>query len=364
VPVRGCRLGIIGISLSAALGIGPAAADSGDEYGPAATQCTITDPRVDEMSGLVGLPDGQMLLVEDSTPEPRPGSTSILMYRLDPACAVQGDVAEYDQDPRDIEDLAFRDNTVWFADIGDNGKSRENIALITVVYDPADPQAEVDAPIVFRLGYPDGPHDAEALLLAPDGTPYVVTKDPLGRSAVYRPAAALDPAAEVRMEKIADLEFTMTGTPGGPIGRAGQVLVTGGAVAADGSRIALRTYTDAYVWPLSGNDMAGALQADPMAIIALPDAPQGEAISFAADSRSLLLGSEGQNSVITAVPATPQPDQTESAAPADAEPDAAPDPADPADNDSASSKVSAGLIAAVVVTGLIWVVLRIRRRRA
>jgi len=275
-----------------------------------------------------------------------------------------GGPQDFGQDPRDNGGPAFRDDTLLVADNGDNGGNRPNVAVISVGYDPADPQADVGAPQVFRLGYPDGPHDAEALLLAPDGSPYIVTKDVLGRSGVYRPTGPLDPAAEVRMEKVADLEFTMTGTPGGPVGRGGQLLVTGGAVAADGSHIALRTYTDAYVWPLSGNDMAGALQADPMAIIALPDAPQGEAISFAADSRSLLLGSEGQNSVITAVPATPQPDQTESAAPADAEPDAAPDPADPADNDSASSKVSAGLIAAVVVTGLIWVVLRIRRRRA
>ena len=43
---------------------------------------------------------------------------------------------------------------------------------------------------VYRLTYPDGPHDAEALLLAPDGTPYVVTKEILGASGVYRPAAA------------------------------------------------------------------------------------------------------------------------------------------------------------------------------
>ena len=44
---------------------------------------------------------------------------------------------------------------------------------------------------IYRLTYPDGPHDAEALLLAPDGTPYVVTKEVLGASGVYRPAAAL-----------------------------------------------------------------------------------------------------------------------------------------------------------------------------
>ena len=220
---------------------------------------------------------------------------------------------------------------------------------------------------MYRLGYPDGPHDAEALLLAPDGTPYLVTKDPLGRSGVYRPSAALDPTAEVMLEKVADLEFAMTGTPGGPLGRAGQVLVTGGAVAADGTRVALRTYTDAYVWEMSGSDMAGAVQADPLAVVALPDAPQGEAISFAPDSRSLLLGSEGRNSVITVVPAV-VPD-TEAADPGDTTEDApAPPGVDSAGTDATGTSagtagtLATGLIAVVVVTGLIWVVLRLRRR--
>ena len=337
----------------------PAWSDPAPEYGPAETQCTINDPGIDELSGLVTLPSGELLLVEDSVPEPRQGSTSILMYRLDALCAAQGDVAEFDQDPNDIEDLAFLDNTVWFADIGDNGMSRANIALIAVTYDPAQPQADEDPPVVYRLAYPDGPHDAEALLLAPDGTPYVVTKEPTGRSGVYRPTGALDPSAEVAMEKVADLKFAMTGTPGGPIGRAGQVLVTGGSVAADGTHIALRTYTDAYVWAMSGSDVAAALQVDPVAVVALPDAPQGEAISFAADSRSLLLGSEGVNSVITVVPATTQPDETTADAPAATESQAT---SNAQGSNPPTGTVFAGVIAVVVITGLIWVVLRVRRR--
>lgn len=179
----GRRTGILAIGLVPLLIAVPAWAAPSDIYGPAATQCTISDPNIDELSGLVALPSGDLLLVEDSTPEPLPGSTSILIYRLDSACAVQGGgPQEFDRDPRDIEDLAFQDNTIWFADIGDNGENRPNVALVSVSYDPADPQAEVVAPQVFRLGYPDGPHDAEALLLAPDGMPYIVTKDVLGNS--------------------------------------------------------------------------------------------------------------------------------------------------------------------------------------
>lgn len=336
----------------------PAWSDVPGDYGPAVALCTITEPEIDELSGLVTVSDGQMLLVEDGTPEPRPGSTSILMYRLDAGCAVQGDAVEFDQDPRDIEDLALRENTLWFADIGDNGANRETVALICVSYNPGDPQADGGAPVVFRLAYPDGRHDAEALLLAPDGTPYLVTKDPLGHSAVYRPVGTLDPSAEVAMEKVADVEFTMTGTPGGPVGRAGQLLVTGGAVSADGARIALRTYTDAYVWALSGSDIAGALATAPQDVLALPDAPQGEAISFAADSRSLIVAGEGVNSVITTIPATSGADDPQAG------------PTDGSDNQAAPTgafqtspaTVAAGLIAVALVFGVILLIARIRRK--
>ena len=70
-------------------------------------------------------------------------------------------------------------------------------------------------------------------------------------------------------------------------------MATGGAVARDGRHLAVRTYTDAYVWPLTGSDVAGALAGRPVRV-PLPDSPQGEAISFTADSRQLVVGSEGR----------------------------------------------------------------------
>jgi hypothetical protein len=143
------------------------------------------------------------------------------------------------------------------------------------------------------------------------------------------------------------------------------VLATGGAVATDGSHLALRTYTDAYVWTLAGNDVARALQADPIAVIALPDAPQGEAISFAPDSRSLLVGSEGVNSLITAIPATPDVAQRQPEASATTESEAEFGSNEPASPDSASNNVTAGLIAVgmvAVLAGVTWLVRRMRSK--
>jgi hypothetical protein len=208
---------------------------------------------------------------------------------------------------------------------------------------------------VYRLTYPDGPHDAEALLLAPDGTPYVVTKEVLGASGVYSPTAALVDGGTVAMAKVAAVNLTLTGTPGGPVGRAGQLLVTGGAVAADGGHLALRTYTDAYVWPLTGSDVAGALAATPVRI-PLPESPQGEAITFAADNVNLLVASESLPSDLTLVPVPAE------VAPSSPSPAAGAVPSFTDLTSSGMSPITSGLIAVAVATLVVWVGGKLRRR--
>ncbi|MCZ2821147.1 hypothetical protein O2V63_12460 [Modestobacter sp. VKM Ac-2977] len=327
--------------LVALLPAGSAAADDGTApYGEPTTRCEITDPRLPELSGLASAGES-MLAMND-------GGDRAEVLVLDGACAV-GEVRTAEVDPYDPEDLALAaDGTIWLADIGDNAQSRETVALIGLRPDGTT--------VLTRLTYPDGPHDAEALLLAPDGTPYLVTKEVLGASSVYRPDAPLADGATVPMSKVAALGLTLTGTPGGPVGRAGQLLVTGGAVSSDGSRIALRTYTDAYVWPLSGSDVVGALAGPPVRV-ALPEAPQGEAIAFAANDRDLLVAGEGLPAVVTQVPAAGDLTGTAPAEPTEA-----------ADGSLATAggvePLTAGLIAAAVATVLVWAGGKLRRSPA
>ena len=333
--------------LSAALGAaltllpsGTAAAEGPAPYGAPSTRCDITDPRLPELSGLASAGE-TMVAMND-------GGDRAEVYVVDGACAVV-DVRGADVDPYDPEDLALAaDGTLWIADIGDNVQGRETVALIALRPDGSS--------ALTRLTYPDGPHDAEALLLAPDGTPYVVTKEVLGASSVYRPDAPLADGATVPMTRVLELGFTLTGTPGGPVGRAGQLLVTGGAVSADGQRIALRTYTDAYVWPLTGSDVAGALSGSPVRV-PLPEAPQGEAITFAANSRDLLVAGEGVPGPVTLVPAAGELTPAAATAPADG--------AEPTATLSRSvSPLTAGLVAAAVATVLVWIGGKVRRRSA
>jgi hypothetical protein len=346
--VRG-RLLAAGGALGAAVVLGSALPAAAEEAGAAAaptapapvTRCRITDPRLTEISGLVDVGD-RTLVIND-------GGDEVAVYALDAACAVV-DVHTVPVDPYDPEDMAVgADGTVWLADTGDNTGSRSTVALHALRPD--------GSASLFRLRYPDGAHDTETLLLAPDGTPYLVTKEVLGASAVYRPAAALAAGGTVALAKVAAVNFTLTGTPGGPVGRAGQLMATGGAVARDGRHLAVRTYTDAYVWPLTGSDVAGALAGRPVRV-PLPDSPQGEAISFTADSRQLVVGSEGSPSALTVVPVP------SAAAPAGTTAPRVPGPVPSLTDFSSSglSPITTGLIAAAVATLVVWLGGKFRRR--
>jgi hypothetical protein len=330
---------VAGLVLAPAAPVAEAADDAASTEAPApTTRCTLQDPRLPEVSGLVDLGD-RLVAMND-------GGDQVSLYVLDSSCAVV-DVRTAAVDPYDPEDLALgADGTLWLADTGDNNQDRETVALIGL---RPDGSSEVD-----RYVYPDGAHDTEALLLAPDGTPYLVTKEVLGASRVYRPSAPGGPGATVPLTHVADVGLTLTGTPGGPVGRAGQLMVTGGAVSPDGTLLALRTYTDAYVWRLSGSDVVGAL-AGQRVRVPLPEEPQGEAISFTADSRSLVVGGEGLPTDVSTVPLgdllAPAAATTTPKAPTSA-PASGSDP----------SPVAAALVAAALATGLVWLFGRLRRR--
>jgi hypothetical protein len=334
------RLLAAGLVLVAGLVLGSATtAGAGDDVAAPTAQCQITDPRLPELSGLAVVGD-RVLAMND-------GGDQLAVYLLDPACQVV-DVHTAAVDPYDPEDMAVAaDGTVWVADTGDNNAVRTTVALLALHPDGSTG--------VYRLTYPDGPHDAEALLLAPDGTPYLVTKELLGASGVYRPASALVDDGTVLLDKAATVTMTFTGTPGGPVGQAGQLLVTGGAVAADGRHLALRTYTDAYVWPLAGDDVVGALAAAPVRI-PLPDSSQGEAITFSADNLNLLVASEGLPSDLTRVPLTAEVGD------APRPPPTGPVPSSADLTSSGLSPLTSALIAAAVATVVVWVSGRLRRR--
>jgi hypothetical protein len=113
---------------------------------------------------------------------------------------------------------------------------------------------------------------------------------------VYQPEGPLRGAGPTPLVHVTDVALPSSTTPGGPIGGLGTRTVTGGAVSADGRVVALRTYTDAWLFPVpDGGGVADALRGTPVQV-PLPGEPQGEALAFAADG-TLLSGSEARGGV-------------------------------------------------------------------
>jgi hypothetical protein len=262
-------------------------------------QCVVRDNRLAELSGLAADAEFRYAISD--------GGRRLQVVVLRKDCTVQR-VITAAVDPFDVEDLALGpDGRLWLADIGDNDRQRTSIALHVL--------AQNGATRLHRLSYPDGPHDAEALLLAHDGTPYVITKEPLGSSGVYRPVGPMTTPGPTPLELVTRIRFGRTSTPGGPVGAVGSTLITGGASSADGGVVALRTYTDAYLFAVPDGDLPAALRREPVRV-PLPNEPQGEAIALEPDG-TLLSGSERadagpqpiravpQAAALVAVPSTP-----------------------------------------------------------
>lgn len=245
--------------------------------------CTVDDPRLTELSGLAA--DGTSFYASND------GGTRLTVFVLDRSCAVRK-VITGDIDPYDVEDLAVaNDGTLWLGDTGDNSLQRDTVAVHTLRPD--------GTARLYRLTYPDGRHDAEALLLGPSEVPYIVTKNVLGTAAVYRPTGPLRSPGPTPLTKVAEVTIPSSPTNGGPAGAASSALVTGGAVSRDGSVVALRTYTDAYLYPAPDGNIVAALSRQPVRI-PLPREPQGEAVALAPDG-SLLSGGEGSDQPIRSV---------------------------------------------------------------
>lgn len=181
----------------------------------------------------------------------------------------------------DWEDLAAgpcpaeidAEGCLYIADIGDNDKSRSEI-LIYIVEESTD--ANEDA-LACALQYPDGAKkDAEAILVHPDGTIRVVSKEGSGDAHIYR-ADALDCSATTTLTEEAVVQID---------GSADEDReVTGGAIDATGQQWLLRTSSQALLWSGCRIDWSAA-----PVTVDLGAQPQGEGVSF--DGTALIATSE------------------------------------------------------------------------
>ncbi len=185
---------------------------------------------------------------------------------------------------------------IYVADTGDNLEFRPFVTIYAIP-EPAPPERAGDtlgttrAPAVLRLRYPDGAHDVEAVYVSPRDTAiYLVSKGYKRGSAIRlyrvdrRHWSTRDTTTAVT---VASLVQTLDIRPSPEAGR----VVTAGAVRSDGRLVALRTYTEIYLfYPGVGGRLLAARER-PCNIAGLEVG--GEAIDFLNDTTFVLTSEAG-----------------------------------------------------------------------
>jgi hypothetical protein len=183
----------------------------------------------------------------------------------------------------DWEDIAAGPEGLYIGDVGDNAAARDAVTVYITPEPRLDggPPPATTAARQLTLRYPDGPHDAEALLVDPaSGAIVIVTKDFRGTGSVY----VADPGS-------------------GTLRRSGKLslgdfeAVTAGDVSSNGRIVALRTYDQAFVWSRRrGQSLASALRRRPCAASAnlLDEEGQGEALALSPTGNAFYAVPEGE----------------------------------------------------------------------
>jgi hypothetical protein len=266
------------------------------QYGSAVKLADLLDNRVTESSGLATsrlYPDpltGVLWTHNDSGNLPYLFATNRQGEAI--ACFAVTEATNVDWEDLAEGPGAKGKPALYIADIGDNNRVRNDLALYRIpepnAYRGAALPAITPVKVVerFPFRYPGGAHyDAETLLIHPaTGEAYIVTKDSGGNSRVFqfpKPLPQQPPNTEITLIQVATLTFSHLLSYGR--------LVTGGDISPGGTKIALRTYTTAYEWPIHpGQTVAQALTSNGRSSFLVPFA-QGESLAYRPDGLALLL---------------------------------------------------------------------------
>lgn len=269
------RAGVVASIWGAAFGWGAdARADGCDAYVGPTIVTTVSGSTVTEASGIAAsrTRDGVFFTHGDSGAAP-------VIAAFDTSGALLGEHTVVDATNEDWEDIASapcpdEGDCLYIGDIGDNAATRQQITVY-VIREPKEGDDKVHTLARYLATYPDGPRDAETLLMMPcTGRLHVVTKVSTGESEVFRFPAVPEDKQTVVLEKVSNVFVD------GPTAESREI--TGGAWDDSGDRVALRTSDRVFAWatdPARPNDHW--LDA-PLELVGAGEA-QGEGLTYGVD---------------------------------------------------------------------------------
>ena len=249
----------------------------------------VESPRLAEISGLVASRENPGVLWVHNDSGDRP-----CVYAINLKGDLLGVYRVTGAEARDWEDIAAGPGPqpgtsyLYIGDIGDNAGRYPWITVYRVREPAVDPNARsLDAATepaeAIRMVYPDGPRDAETLLVDPlTQDLYVISKRDLF-SRVYRARCPQSASQQITLERVCLL----------PMG-----LATAGDVSPDGRQVVVRSMGQAMLWRRDPDQSLWTAFQGKAWTLPLAGEPQGEAIGFDPHGRGYYTTSEGRTPVI------------------------------------------------------------------
>jgi hypothetical protein len=198
---------------------------------------------------------------------------------------------------QDVEDIAIGQGPkagidyLYVGDIGDNSERRREVRVVRLMEPDLSgergQQLVAEDAEVFRLTYPDGPHNAETLFVDPiNGELCIVTKEKKQARLYCAAIEKLDPQSIVKLKTAGGLDLES---------------VSAGAISADGGRVLLRQKSDGWLWPReTGESVAAALSkpSQKVPVLGKQQGGKGEAIDFSPRGDHYFTVSEGKKQAI------------------------------------------------------------------
>ncbi|HEX2317131.1 MAG TPA: hypothetical protein VHJ17_25520 [Thermomonospora sp.] len=242
----------------------------------------VADPRITESSGLAvsRLHPGVVYTHNDSGDSPQ-------VFALGPDGRTRATFTLAGATARDWEGMAVGADergrpALFVADIGDNLGGAWPYVTVYRFPEPSRLRDQTVRPTAFRLRYEDGPRNAETVMVNPrTNRLYVASK--LFSGALYEAPARLRTGGSNVLRKVGDAP----------------PLATDGAFAPDGRSLVIRTYFSAHVYTFRDDAKE---KTDSLRSFKLPGQEQGESITYTADGRAVLAGSEGARQPVWRVP--------------------------------------------------------------